>query len=129
MHVCTHLSLFALVSRAFLGRYAKKYASYCIITCVLTWLRRLRLEPATSGLSLRAALRCPKNRSGFRFSSDFSTAAVIAPSLHLPPAAGGRNSQRAPLVGLITREYSRSRFRNKKRKHRRMAVFLFLVRV
>ena len=33
-------------------------------------------EPATSGLSLRARLRCPKISSGFRFSSIFSTAAL-----------------------------------------------------
>ena len=38
MHGCTHLSRFALVSRVFPGRYAKKYTGYCIIACVLTWL-------------------------------------------------------------------------------------------
>ena len=31
MHGCTHLSRFALVSRVFRGRYAKKYTGYCII--------------------------------------------------------------------------------------------------
>ncbi len=39
VQVCTHLSLFALVSRVFPGRYAKKYPSYCIIAWVLTWRR------------------------------------------------------------------------------------------
>ena len=39
MQVCTHLSRFALVSRSFPGRYAKKYPSYCIIAWVLTWQR------------------------------------------------------------------------------------------
>ena len=34
MQVCTHLSRFALVSRVFPGRYAKKYTGYCIIACV-----------------------------------------------------------------------------------------------
>ena len=33
-HVCTHLSGFPLVSRAFPSRYAKKYTGYCIIACV-----------------------------------------------------------------------------------------------
>ena len=60
------------------------------------------LEPPTSGLSLRAALRCPKKQAGVA-AAIFSTAAVIPPRLLLPPAAAGRNSQRAPLVGLITR--------------------------
>ena len=36
MHGCTHLSRFALVSRVFPGRNAKKYTGYCIIACVLT---------------------------------------------------------------------------------------------
>ena len=36
-------------------------------------------EPTTSGLSLRAALRCPKSRSGLRRSSGFSTAAECRP--------------------------------------------------
>ena len=34
MHGCTHLSRFALVSRVFPGRNAKKYTGYCIIACV-----------------------------------------------------------------------------------------------
>ena len=62
-------------------------------------------EPATSGLSLRAALRYPKHASRLRFSSRFSTAAEIPPLLLLPPAAQGRNPQRATLVVLITREF------------------------
>ena len=39
MHGCTHLSRFALVSRVFSGRNAKKYTGYCIIACVPMWLR------------------------------------------------------------------------------------------
>ena len=39
MHGCTHLSRFALVSRVFPGRYAKKYTGFCIIACVPMWLR------------------------------------------------------------------------------------------
>ena len=35
-----------------------------------------------------SALRCPKNRSGLRYSSGFSTAAGKAPALHPPLAAG-----------------------------------------
>ena len=60
-------------------------------------------EPTTSGLSLRAALRCPifLRRHGERL--ERSTAAVKSGSLNLPPAAGARFSQRAPLVGLMTR--------------------------
>ena len=38
MQVCTHLSRFALVSRVFPGKYAKKYTGYCIIACVPMWL-------------------------------------------------------------------------------------------
>jgi len=34
MQICTHLSRFALISRVFPGRYAKKYTGYCIIACV-----------------------------------------------------------------------------------------------
>ena len=37
---------------------------------------------------VRSRLRCPKKSSGLRFSSIFSTAALKAPALHLPPAAG-----------------------------------------
>ena len=39
MQDCTHLSRFALVSRFFPDRYAKKYTGYCIIACVPMWLR------------------------------------------------------------------------------------------
>ncbi len=39
MHGCTHLSRFALVSRVFPGRNAKKYTGYCIIACVPMWQR------------------------------------------------------------------------------------------
>ena len=34
MQDCTYLSRFALVSRFFPDRYAKKYTGYCIIACV-----------------------------------------------------------------------------------------------
>ena len=61
------------------------------------------LEPPTSGLSLRAALRCLKKSSGLRLSSIFSTAAELGRCLFLPPAAAAPDSQRATLVGLITR--------------------------
>ena len=39
MQDCTHLSRFALVSRFFPDRYAKKYTGYCIIACVPMWQR------------------------------------------------------------------------------------------
>ena len=39
MQDCTHLSRFALVSRFFPDRYAKKYTGYCIIACVPMWRR------------------------------------------------------------------------------------------
>ncbi len=39
MQDCTHLSRFALVSRFFPDRYAKKYTGYCIIACVPMWKR------------------------------------------------------------------------------------------
>ena len=39
MHGCTHLSRFALVSRAFPSRNAKKYTGCCIIACVPMWRR------------------------------------------------------------------------------------------
>ncbi len=39
MQDCTHLSRFAIVSRFFPDRYAKKYTGYCIIACVPMWLR------------------------------------------------------------------------------------------
>ena len=42
---------------------------------------------------LDSALRCPKKAAGLRFSLLFSTAAVIEPSLPLPPAAGRLNSK------------------------------------
>jgi len=34
MQDCSHLSRFALVSRGFAGRYAKKYTGHCTIACV-----------------------------------------------------------------------------------------------
>ena len=39
MQDCTHLSRFAIVSRFFPDRYAKKYTGYCIIACVPTCVR------------------------------------------------------------------------------------------
>ncbi|MBQ4062001.1 MAG: hypothetical protein IJD14_04030, partial [Christensenellaceae bacterium] len=46
-------------------------------------------------------LRCPKNTSGFRFASCFSTAASGSCSLHRPQDALAEPAQRATLVGLI----------------------------
>ena len=66
------------------------------------WLRGKDLK-ATSYVSLRAALRCPKNAAGFRIPLLFSTAAEKALPLYPPPAARQRFSQRATLAGLITR--------------------------
>lgn len=45
MQICTHLSRFALISRVFPGRYAKKYTGYCIIACVPMWQREKDLNP------------------------------------------------------------------------------------
>ena len=84
------------------------------------------LEPAASGLSLRAALRCPKNAAGLRESLRFSTAAEPARLLLPPPAAQPRRPQRAPPVGLITRR-SQASHRSKKRRHP-TGVFLFWLR-
>ena len=49
MHGCTHLSRFALVSRVFPGRNAKKYTGYCIIACVPMWLRGKDLNQRPPG--------------------------------------------------------------------------------
>ena len=49
MQVCTHLSRFALVSRVFPGRNAKKYTGYCIIACVPMWLRGKDLNQRPPG--------------------------------------------------------------------------------
>ena len=57
----------------------------------LGWWRVARLELAAS--SLRAALRYPKNASGLRRPSRFSTAAEKARALYPPPAAGTGFSQ------------------------------------
>ena len=52
MHGCTHLSRFALVSRVFPGRYAKKYTGYCIIACVPMWKRyRVLIEYPGGGVT------------------------------------------------------------------------------
>ena len=63
----------------------------------IAWIDILskRLPPSRRLRGTRRAtstLRCPENTSGFRFSSCFPTAAEIAASLYLPPAAQGRNS-------------------------------------
>lgn len=68
MHVCTHLSRFALVSRGFPGRYAKKYASYCIIACVLTCLVRPKKISVKLALSPRFQR---KNEAFFLFKRIF----------------------------------------------------------
>ena len=60
-------------------------------------------EPPTSGLSLRAALRFPKFFARFSLRR-ISTATEKPALLYLPPAAQSRFSQRATLVGLITRK-------------------------
>ena len=49
MQICTHLSRFALISRVFPGRYAKKYTGYCIIACVPMWLRGKDLNQRPPG--------------------------------------------------------------------------------
>ena len=49
-------------------------------------------------------LRCPIKSSGLRFPSILSTAALAASALLLPPAARRLATQRATLVGLITRK-------------------------
>ena len=49
MQDCTHLSRFALVSRFFPDRYAKKYTGYCIIACVPMWLRGKDLNQRPPG--------------------------------------------------------------------------------
>ena len=57
MQVCTHLSRFALVSRIFPGRNAKKYTGYCIIACVPMWLSTpILIEKCTQGKSSGAFL-------------------------------------------------------------------------
>ena len=52
MQVCTHLSRFALVSRIFPGRNAKKYTGYCIIACVPMWQREKDSNPHIQSQSL-----------------------------------------------------------------------------
>ena len=56
-------------------------------------------EPTTSGLSLRARLRCPKTRSGLRFSSGFSTAVHRRPCsfCHRQRAVSDPNELRSPV--------------------------------
>ena len=49
-------------------------------------------EPLSPASPDSAALRCPKNAAGLRYSLRFSTAAEIAGSLFLPPAAAACNS-------------------------------------
>ena len=87
MQDCTHLSRFALVSTVFPMQKRKKVHRLLYHNLCTNVVAGEGFEPTTSGLWLRPALRCPKNRSGLRFSSGFSTAADKTPSLHLPPAA------------------------------------------
>ena len=56
MQDCTHLSRFALVSRVFPGRYAKKYTGYCIIACVPMCLSTTKRCP-DKGITTK---RCPR---------------------------------------------------------------------
>ena len=58
------------------------------------------LEPPTSGLSLRAGLRSPYRAAP---SLALYDRCPMSPSLLPPPAALGLHSQRATLIGLITR--------------------------
>ncbi len=65
-------------------------------------------EPTTSGYlseapPLKAPLRCPKNASGLRSPSHFSTAAEPPLCLSPPPAAQRSAFPTSTLVGLITR--------------------------
>ena len=75
------------------------------------WLRRQgsNLRPPgylSKALPLKATLRWPENVGILhRKYRHFSTAAVLAPSLYPPPAAGRHEPQRAPLVALITRKH------------------------
>ena len=89
---------------------------------VLLWLRRQdsNLRPVAVGFfafvtnicdnqfCVSPRLRCPKKASGLRISSLFSTAALTAPSLHLPPVVLRLVTQRATLIILITRRSPRT---------------------
>ena len=54
MQDCTHLSRFALVSRGFAGRYAKKYTGHCIIACVPIWQGKKASNPRPTVLETAA---------------------------------------------------------------------------
>ncbi len=90
--ICTFCSFYPLAHKAFHVIKNEIAVDTIVSTATSDLVAGIGLEPTTSGLSLRAALRCPKKSAGrCRVRSlTFSTAAVIAPSLHLPPAAGGR---------------------------------------
>ena len=64
MQVCTHLSRFALVSRVFPGRCAKKYTGYCIIACVPMWLRGKDLNQRPPGYGFAPPCRSCLLRAG-----------------------------------------------------------------
>ena len=97
---------------------------------VLFWLRRQdsNLRPVAVGFfafvtnicdnqfCVSPRLRCPKKASGLRISSLFSTAALTAPSLHLPLAALGLVTQRATLDVLITRRSDKACFASREKK-------------
>lgn len=79
MHGCTHLSRFALVSRVFPGRNAKKYTGYCIIACVPMWKRYrvlIELHNVVHHLfkrySIQAGLEAQMVRQSYDFLSAFN---------------------------------------------------------
>ena len=72
---CAHWGTFRLAAVAVRGPASQRPAK--------------RRGCGNTGLASSSALRCPKNRSGLRWSSGFSTAAVKEPCLLLPQAAAG----------------------------------------
>ena len=82
------------------------------------------LEPPTSGLSLRAGLRLPNRATP---SLALFGRCPMSASLNPPPAALGLHSQRAPLVGLITRGTGIQLFLSDKTKRDAHGVSFVLV--
>ena len=108
MHGCTHLSRFALVSRVFPGRYAKKYTGYCIIACVPMCLPTLATPwtaayqaPPSMGFSRQKywsgchfLLQCMKVKSESEVAQSYQTLATPWTAAYKAPPSMGFSRQK-----------------------------------
>ena len=120
-----------LYQRFFLCRNAKKYTGYCIITCVPMWLRGKDSNQRPPGYGFAPPCGARKTVRAYAFPPVFRPLRIRRHRFICRRQRDAVLSQRAPLVGLITRRtraQSHPRRRMKKTPVRWTGVFFMWLR-